>query len=120
MPSNFNLITFEGENVGRLSFFGQGAGRFPTAYNVVQDCIDIAGGVKAFYSTQMRPVQVDNAGVTHCYYVRFAGEDAWLEANKAADLGEGILTKPVSVAQMHAWAAEALKKDARCFFAGMK
>ena len=89
-------------------------------YNVVQDCIDIAGGVKAFYSTQMRPVQVDNAGVTHCYYVRFAGEDAWLEANKAADLGEGILTKPVSVAQMHAWAAEALKKDARCFFAGMK
>ena len=31
VPSNFNLITFEGENVGRLSFFGQGAGRFPTA-----------------------------------------------------------------------------------------
>lgn len=120
VPSNFNLITFEGENVGRLSFFGQGAGRFPTAYNVVQDCIDVANGVKAFYSTQMRPVQVDNEGVCHCYYVRYAGHDAWLDEIKQTELGNGLLTKPVPVAKMHAWAAGALAQDPQCFFAGIK
>ena len=120
VPSNFNLITFEGENVGRLSFFGQGAGRFPTAYNVVQDCIDVVNGVTSFYSTSMQPVAVDNGSAVHAYYVRYAGNDAWLDEIKDSDWGEGILTKPVSVAQMHQWAANALNSDPNCFFAGVK
>ena len=120
VPSNYNLITFVGENVGRLSFFGQGAGRFPTAYNVVQDCIDVAGGVKAFYSTQMHPITVDNAGAVHPYYVRFAGQDPWLDEIKSGELGEGIVTRPVSAEQMHRWVAGALKIDPTCFIAGIK
>ena len=39
VPANYNLITCTAERVGRQSFFGQGAGRFPTASNVVQDCL---------------------------------------------------------------------------------
>lgn len=35
VPMNYNLITFIGETSQRMSFFGQGAGRYPTAYNVV-------------------------------------------------------------------------------------
>ena len=35
VPSNYNLITLVGKYSGRMSFFGQGAGRYPTAYNVV-------------------------------------------------------------------------------------
>lgn len=35
VPMNYNLITFVGETSQRMSFFGQGAGRYPTAYNVV-------------------------------------------------------------------------------------
>lgn len=35
VPANYNLITLEGDVSGRQSFFGQGAGRYPTAYNVV-------------------------------------------------------------------------------------
>ena len=34
VPLNFNLITLEGTASGRMSFYGQGAGRYPTAYNV--------------------------------------------------------------------------------------
>ena len=34
VPTNFNLITMDGEYSGRQSFYGQGAGRYPTAYNV--------------------------------------------------------------------------------------
>ena len=32
-----------------MSFFGQGAGRYPTAYNVVQDLVDVLAG-KGFYA----------------------------------------------------------------------
>ena len=39
VPMNYNLITFVGETSQRMSFFGQGAGRYPTAYNVVQDLV---------------------------------------------------------------------------------
>ncbi|MGN0982749.1 MAG: homoserine dehydrogenase, partial [Candidatus Limivicinus sp.] len=41
VPLNYNLITFQGETSDRMSFFGQGAGRYPTAYNVVQDLVDV-------------------------------------------------------------------------------
>ena len=44
VPANYNLITLEGDVSGRQSFFGQGAGRYPTAYNVVQDCVDFSQG----------------------------------------------------------------------------
>ena len=50
VPANFNLISFESEYAGKESFFGQGAGRYPTAYNVVQDLVDIASGVDRFYT----------------------------------------------------------------------
>ena len=41
VPMNYNLITFVGETSDRMSFYGQGAGRYPTAYNVVQDLVDV-------------------------------------------------------------------------------
>ena len=49
VPMNYNLITFIGETSQRMSFFGQGAGRYPTAYNVVQDLADVLAG-KGFYA----------------------------------------------------------------------
>ena len=49
VPLNYNLITFLGESSERMSFYGQGAGRYPTAYNVVQDLVDVLGG-KGFYA----------------------------------------------------------------------
>ena len=50
VPTNYNLISYTAEKVGRQSFFGQGAGRFPTASNVVQDCLDILAGHTSFYT----------------------------------------------------------------------
>lgn len=119
VPSNFNLITFTGEAVGRLSFFGQGAGRYPTACNCVQDCVDIAGGAVAFYSTQMRQISVDNDAVTHAYYVRTGAPDAWLKQLTHDAMGPGVVTKPVSVRAMHHWLQQALQRDPGCFIAGL-
>ena len=100
VPANYNLITFVGSASGRMSFFGQGAGRYPTAYNVVQDCADILSG-KGFYSPYGGKVQAANEDAL-CFYVRGA-KDSWLEENAAENWGEAIVTKPVCVSAMHSW-----------------
>ena len=100
VPLNFNLITLEGTASGRMSFYGQGAGRYPTAYNVVQDLVDILAG-KSFYAPYGGKVSVCN-DVEMSYYVRGA---QW-PGETAENWGQGVITAPVSVAAMHAWRKE--------------
>ena len=100
VPSNYNLITLIGKYSGRMSFFGQGAGRYPTAYNVVQDCADLMAG-KGFYCEYGAKVSaVNDQRMT--YYVR-GDVDSWLQENTAEKWGNAVLTKPVSVDDMHKW-----------------
>ena len=110
VPSNYNLITLDGKYSGRMSFFGQGAGRYPTAYNVVQDCADLLAG-KGFYSPYGPKVSAVNDGLL-TYYVRGTA-DAWLTENTAEVWGNAVITKPVSVSDMHAW----LKQNPEAFIA---
>lgn len=42
VSDQFNAILVEGENVGRLMFYGQGAGGAPTGNSVISDIIDAA------------------------------------------------------------------------------
>ena len=116
---NNNLISYTGEYMGRHSFFGQGAGRFPTAGNVVQDCLDIAAGVRFFYTDAAHPVALDGAAVAHPYYVRTAAPDAWLKEKTADTWETGVVTGSVNVFEMLAWAKEQLKKDSTAFIAGI-
>ena len=82
-----------------MSFYGQGAGRYPTAYNVVQDLVDLTEG-KGFYSPYGKAVSACN-DEEMTYYVRgnWTGEvaETW---------GNAVLSKPVSVSAMHAWIKE--------------
>ncbi|MBQ7328850.1 MAG: homoserine dehydrogenase [Oscillospiraceae bacterium] len=100
VPANYNLITFVGAASGRMSFYGQGAGRYPTAYNVVQDCADVLAG-KGFYSPYGEKVAAKNTDVLS-YYVSGAA-DSWLKDNTQETWGDAVITKPVSVEEMHAW-----------------
>ena len=100
VPMNYNLITLVGSASGRMSFFGQGAGRHPTAYNVVQDLADVLAG-RGFYSPYGEKTAAENADEL-CYYVSGAS-DAWLEENTAEHWGDAIVTKPVCVETIHAW-----------------
>jgi len=102
VPANFNLITLEGSASGRQSLYGQGAGRYPTAYNALQDCVDIANG-KGFYAPYGGKVGAVNDHEMHFYV---AASDPWLEENKAASWGSAVVTKPVAVSAMHAWLAD--------------
>ena len=100
VPANFNLITFHGSASGRMSFYGQGAGRYPTAYNVVQDCADVLAG-KGFYSPYGGKVSADNS-LTRQFYIR-GDKDAWLTENTQETWGNAVITKPVAVDAMHQW-----------------
>ena len=108
VPMNYNLITLVGQFSQRMSFYGQGAGRYPTAYNVVQDCADELAG-KGFYSPYGPKTKAVNDEKL-CYYVRGA---QWDDA--ADNWGEAYITKPVAVDAMHAW----LKENPTAFIAAL-
>lgn len=96
VPENYNLITRIGTVSGRQSLFGQGAGRYPTAYNVVQDLADIRAGAH-FYTTCALPVTAEN-GQCLSWYVRGGWDGEYRE-----HWGSGVITAPIPVSQMHAW-----------------
>ena len=108
VPLNYNLITFIGQTSERMSFYGQGAGRYPTAYNVVQDLVDVTQG-KSFYAPYGAPQAADNQE-THRYYVRGDWEGSIQE-----DWSTGVITAPVPVSQMHQW----VKDHPDAFIAGV-
>lgn len=108
VPLNFNLITFVGETSDKMSFYGQGAGRYPTAYNVVQDLTDVLAG-KGFYAPYGGRVKASNADA-FSWYVR----GSW-QGEAAEDWGSGVITKPVSVTEMHRW----LKENPAAFAAAL-
>lgn len=120
VPANFNLITYEGEQIGRQSFYGQGAGQMPTAANVVQDCLSIAEGRRAFYAEKAVPTALDGSGEAHPYYVRTAAPDTWLRSHTADTWDKGIVTGAVNSYDMLAWAKRQREVDPTCFIAGIR
>ena len=109
VPMNYNLITFVGETSDRMSFYGQGAGRYPTAYNVVQDLVDVLEG-KGFYAPYGETVAADNS-VALTWYVR--GD--W-QGEAAETWGNAKIVKDVSVTEMHAW----IKENPEAFVAAIR
>ena len=109
VPMNYNLITFVGETSQRMSFFGQGAGRYPTAYNVVQDLVDVLAG-KGFYAPYGGRVAAVN-DVKLRWYVR----GGW-NGETQEHWGDAAVTGPVSVTEMHAW----LKENPGAFIAAIR
>lgn len=109
--ANFNMICYDAQYAGRQSFYGQGAGRYPTAYNVVEDLLDLNKGEAAFYADRADPVHVSNELTLRRYYVRTAQPDAWLEARIDERWETGVVTQPVSVKAMHEWARSSADKE---------
>lgn len=119
VAKNLNLISFEAEHVGRESFYGFGAGRYPTAYTVVEDCVDVAGGVNKAYNNIMNLPLIDNTKIFRKYYVRTNYSDKWFDSLSKTDIGEGYITEPVNVKQMHEFNDNAIKAGCECFIAGI-
>ena len=119
VPTNHNLISLVGARLGAQSFFGQGAGRYPTAMNVVQDCLDIAGGVRRFYAEAVNRLPLCGDRIARRYYLRTSCPDVLTPEEYERPLGEGFLTRPIPVSRMHEAASVARSQDPALFFAGI-
>ena len=84
---NFNLVKLTGDRVGDLAFYGQGAGKDPTGFALVQDMLDLVEATPEI-AYAFREASVDNSRTCFRYYVRTPD-------------GAVTVTGPVSVAQMH-------------------
>lgn len=119
---NDNLIGMVGEYAGQQYFFGQGAGKDPTAFSVVLGLTDILNHIEPFgnHMPAGRAI-VDNSPLVHRYYVRTASRLS-IPAEKLRGGGDSnlYLTSPMPVDRMHALAASLRMRDPNLFFAGVR
>lgn len=67
---NFNMAWFDGPQCGRIALYGQGAGRFPTASNMIRDLRSIQAGKLHMLPETLKQAQPDQNGRSRLWYVR--------------------------------------------------
>ena len=67
---NVNYAWYRGESYGLMSYIGQGAGKLPTAANVLRDVRGIAAGQRYMTGEACAPAKPDNASALRDYYLR--------------------------------------------------
>lgn len=118
---NFNMISLFGESVGRLSFYGQGAGKYPTGNAMAQDVIDVINGASHLVY-EPKDVKTDNSVLKRKYYIRTSSSlasDIFGTEEKDGDT-RYILTKETDVASIHALANKISEESPDSFFAGIE
>lgn len=117
-----NLIGIVGRYAGRQYFFGQGAGKEPTAFSVVLGLTDIINGIRPLAGRYPAGrAEIDNSRIAHRYYVRTTSRLS-IPAEKLRGGGDSnlYLTSPMPVDRMHALAASLRMRDPSLFFAGVR
>ena len=69
-----NLVTLFALRFGKQSFYGAGAGGYPTGSNVLRDCLDVADGCRSFYADSFTPCSVNLSGTQCKWLFRCMGE----------------------------------------------
>ncbi len=122
VPLNYNMVTLFGEYTGRLSFYGQGAGKYPTGASVAADIVAIAMGT-GLGASCMGEGEVDNTAELHRYFVRTNKKISAVcdiaETYEESEGGFCAVTRELSVAEMHIIAEKVREEDASAFFAGI-
>lgn len=120
VQGSLNYAWYTGESEGLMSFIGAGAGRYPTASDVIRDVYSVSSGRRYMTDEDCAQVTLDNTAVMHAYYLRVPAESEvpaeWIASETKC--GESIIieTVPVSVQDMHSKFSG--KKDV--FFAGIQ
>ena len=120
---NFNLARYHGEDSGDIVMIGQGAGRWPTASAVLRDLSCVLRGEREMLGAGCVRCAADNEGCVHSYYVRLPEKLVSELPVKSAKNENGVarvITEPVSVASMHAFAAKQRENGAELFFAAVE
>lgn len=114
VTSSLNRIEYNAENVGVGAYFGFGAGRYPTAYTVINDCIDVANGLKRTYNSNINDVSLNNSVVLHSYFVEYPAAEKLDTSNIKEKWESGVITVPMTVKEMHLFS-----KQNNAFIAGI-
>ncbi len=121
VTKNNNMISLFGRDVGRLSFFGQGAGKYPTGNALAQDVID---AVKGIGELEYAPasVKIDNGVCKRKYYIRTIADFDFDFAStvEITDGNKYIITNEITVSRMHKIAKKIRAIDENAFFAGIE
>ena len=114
LPVRSSIASLHGKYVGRLTFFGAGAGTLPTGMNMMQDVMDVVAGVGKLHR-YTQPAKIWNDEEVHAYYVRCPGP-----LPQVQEQGDGwAVIGPMPVAQMHRLAKEKEAAGIPVFFAGL-
>ena len=120
---NFNMARYEGKCAGSIAMIGQGAGRYPTASAVLRDLSGICVGEAAMFPVNCIDGEADNSAESHVYYVRLPKACAQ-ELPIGEVLAEAedlrIITKEISVKQMHEMASKLRANGKAVFFAAVR
>ncbi|MBQ9951237.1 MAG: homoserine dehydrogenase [Clostridia bacterium] len=118
---NDNLIGLVGAYTGQQYFYGQGAGKDPTAFAVVSGLADIRDN---FRLLENNPPSgrfiVDNSHIMHRYYVRTTSRLSIPAEKLRGGESNRYITAPMPVDRMHALAASLRMRDPDLFIAGIR
>ncbi|MEG1475023.1 MAG: homoserine dehydrogenase [Longicatena sp.] len=121
---NYNLITLHGKTIGDLKFYGQGAGKLPTANAIVQDIIDINENTAHFVQKFEQSFTYDETLCLRDYIVRMLPNalsclQACSYETKSFQGTTYIHIKDVEVYHMHQYMKEINKVDPTAFMASI-
>ena len=123
ISENFNLACLNGTTIGDCKFYGQGAGKLPTANAVVQDIIDILYQLPKPEISLSKNLRHDTSLVKGVYIVRTNNKECRQILEDFYDREERfqgysyIWTKCISAYQMHQFIKQIMDKDAGAFMA---
>lgn len=125
IPENFNIASLQGTTIGDLKFYGQGAGKLPTANAIVQDIIDIAQNTPTNVCNLDQELRYDTSLIQGTYLIRSTIapasmksllKEAYADVVDYKDLAY-TWTNTISAYQMHRIMQEILKLDSDAFMA---
>lgn len=125
IPENFNIASLQGTTIGDLKFYGQGAGKLPTANAIVQDILDIVQNTPTSTCSLEQELRYDTSLIQGTYLIRSTLapasmksllKEAYADVVEYKDLAY-TWTKTISAYQMHRIMQEILKLDSDAFMA---
>lgn len=78
-----NLVSLYARRIGKQSFSGAGAGGFPTASNVLADCLAVASPCDSYYTDKAVPCEIDSSAAVSRWMFRHGGQYSFDECSAA-------------------------------------
>lgn len=125
IKENYNITSLHGETIGDLKYYGQGAGKLPTANAIVQDLIDIQEEVPMYELAMDNVLRFDTSLIEGVYLIRSKLQEEALQTILQEYYDKSIQymdtqytwTKRISMYQMHRLMQEILHIDSDSFMA---